>query len=128
MDECVPFRFSLPALPARAVSTGEFILEGGDSRRHVRALAEDVDLIAGWKERADEWSQSRTSIDHRSLEQLGFPALIVARSGLGTINHSLLTLMPSNKEASKPWAHAARALLPSPVLKRNSLSRFGPIN
>ena len=26
------------------------------------------------------------------VEQLGFPALIVGRSGLGTINHSLLTL------------------------------------
>lgn len=26
------------------------------------------------------------------VEQLGFPTIIVARSGLGTINHSLLTL------------------------------------
>ena len=44
LDECVPFRFSLPASPARAAAMEGRNLKVSDVEEHVRALAEDADL------------------------------------------------------------------------------------
>ena len=92
LDECVPFRFSLPASPARAAAMVGSTLHVADLKEHVLALAEDADLIVveGAGGLMVPIQGNLMMID--LVEQLGFPALIVARSGLGTINHSLLTL------------------------------------
>ncbi len=97
LDECVPFRFSLPASPARAAAASGSTLHLGDLREHVLALAEDADLtvVEGAGGLLVPIQGNLMMID--LVEQLGFPALIVARSGLGTINHSLLTLQALNQ-------------------------------
>ncbi len=92
LDECVPFRFSLPASPARAAAAVRSSLHVADLKEHVLALAEDADLIvvegAGGLLVPIQGSFMMLDL----IELLGFPTIIVARSGLGTINHSLLTL------------------------------------
>jgi dethiobiotin synthetase len=92
LDECVPFRFSLPASPARAAAAVRSSLHAADLKEHVLALAEDADLIvvegAGGLMVPIQGSFMMLDL----IELLGFPTIVVARSGLGTINHSLLTL------------------------------------
>jgi dethiobiotin synthetase len=92
LDECVPVRFSLPASPARAAAAAGSSLHIANLKEHVLALAEDADLtvVEGAGGLMVPVQGSLMMID--LVEQLGFPTIIVARSGLGTINHSLLTL------------------------------------
>ncbi|MGO9120086.1 MAG: dethiobiotin synthase [Desulfomonilaceae bacterium] len=92
LDECVPFRFSLPASPARAAAMVGSTLHVADLKEHVLALAEDADLtvVEGAGGLMVPIQGSFMMLD--LIELLGFPTIIVARSGLGTINHSLLTL------------------------------------
>jgi dethiobiotin synthetase len=92
LDECVPFRFALSASPARAAAMVGSTLHVADLKEHVLALAEDADLIvvegAGGLMVPIQGSFMMLDL----IELLNFPTIIVARSGLGTINHSLLTL------------------------------------
>ena len=92
LDECVPFRFSLPASPARAAAAVGSTLHVADLKEHVLALAEDADLtvVEGAGGLMVPIQGSFMMLD--LIELLNFPTIIVARSGLGTINHSLLTL------------------------------------
>ncbi len=91
LDECVPFRFSLPASPARAAATVGSTLNIADLKEHVLTLAENADLtvVEGAGGIMVPIHSGIMMLD--LVEQLGFPCLIVARSGLGTINHTLLT-------------------------------------
>jgi dethiobiotin synthetase len=92
LDECVPFRFALPASPARAAAAVGSRLHVADLKEHVLALAEDADLtvVEGAGGLMVPIQGDLMMID--LVDQLGFPTIVVARSGLGTINHSLLTL------------------------------------
>lgn len=92
LDECVPFRFPLPASPARAAAAVGSSVHIGDLKEHVLTLAEHADLtvVEGAGGLMVPVQGNLMMID--LVEQLGFPTIIVARSGLGTINHSLLTL------------------------------------
>ena len=92
LDECVPFRFSLPASPARAAAAMGSSLHVTDLKEHVLALAEDADLtvVEGAGGLMVPIQGNLMMID--LAKRLGFPTIIVARSGLGTINHSLLTV------------------------------------
>ncbi len=92
LDECVPFRFSLPASPARAAGAAGSSLHLADLEEHVRTLAENADLIivegAGGLMVPIQGNLMMIDL----LQRLGYPALIVARSKLGTVNHTLLSL------------------------------------
>ncbi len=92
LDECVPFRFSLPASPARAAAAVGSSLHIADLKEHVLTLAENADLtvVEGAGGLMVPVQGNLMMLD--LVEQLGFPTVIVGRTGLGTINHSLLTL------------------------------------
>ena len=72
-----------------AVGSG---LHVADLKEHVLALAEDADLImiegAGGLMVPIQGNLMMIDL----VEQLGFPTIIVGRTGLGTINHTLLTV------------------------------------
>jgi dethiobiotin synthase len=92
LDECVPFRFSLPASPARAAAMEGRNLKLADVEEHVRALAEDADLTI-----VEGAGGLMVPIQDRLMmidlaERLGYPILLVGRTRLGTINHTLLSV------------------------------------
>jgi dethiobiotin synthetase len=92
LDECVPFRFSLAASPARAAAAARSNLHISDLEEHVRAVAEDADLtvVEGAGGLMVPIQGDVMMID--LLERLGSPAVIVAKTKLGTVNHTLLSL------------------------------------
>jgi dethiobiotin synthetase len=92
LDESVPFRFSLPASPYRAAAMEGRQLKLFDVVEHVLALAEDADLtiVEGAGGLMVPIEEKLLMID--LIERLGFPVLLVARTTLGTINHTLLSL------------------------------------
>jgi len=102
LDECVPFRFSLPASPARAAAAVGSGLHVEDLKEHVLALAEDADLtvVEGAGGLMVPIQGNLMMID--LVEQIGFPTIIVGRTGLGTINHSLLTLNALEQRSLEP--------------------------
>jgi dethiobiotin synthetase len=92
LDHCTPFRFSLPASPARAAAMEGKRLFVGDVVEHVRAVVEDVDLTV-----VEGAGGLMVPIEERVMmidliERLGFPTLLVGRMKLGTINHTLLSV------------------------------------
>ncbi len=92
LDECVPFRFSLPASPARAAAMEGRNLKMSDVVEHVRALAEDADLTV-----VEGAGGLMVPIQDRLMmidlaERLGYPTLLVGRTRLGTMNHTLLSV------------------------------------
>jgi dethiobiotin synthetase len=92
LDECVPFRFSLPASPARAAAMEGRTLKISDVEEHVRALAEGADLTV-----VEGAGGLMVPIQDRLMmidlaERLGYPTLLVGRTRLGTLNHTLLSV------------------------------------
>jgi dethiobiotin synthetase len=92
LDECAPFRFSLPASPYRAAAMEGRRLKVGDPVEHVLTVAEDADLTV-----VEGAGGLFVPIEDRVMmidliERLGYPVILVARSALGTINHTLLSL------------------------------------
>jgi dethiobiotin synthetase len=114
LDECVPFRFSLPASPARAAAVVGSSLYVRDLKEHVLALAEDADLtvVEGAGGLMVPIQGDLMMID--LVEQLGFPTVIVGRTGLGTINHSLLTLKALNQRGLEIVGIALSCSSPEP--------------
>ncbi len=92
LDECVPFRFSLPASPARAAAMEGRNLKMSDVVEHVRSLAEDADLtvVEGAGGLMVPIQDRLMMID--LVERLGYPTLLVGRTRLGTLNHTLLSV------------------------------------
>jgi dethiobiotin synthetase len=92
LDECVPFRFSLPASPARAAAMEGRTLKISDVEEHVRALAEGADLTV-----VEGAGGLMVPIQDRFMmidlaQRLGYPTLLVGRTRLGTLNHTLLSV------------------------------------
>lgn len=92
LDECVPFRFSLPASPYRAAAMQGTRLKLFDVVEHILALAEDADLII-----VEGAGGLMVPLDEKAMmvdliKRLTFPALLVGRTSLGTVNHTLLSL------------------------------------
>jgi dethiobiotin synthetase len=92
LDECVPFRFSMPASPARAAAMEGRNLKVSDVEEHVRALAEDADLTV-----VEGAGGLMVPIQDRLMmidlaERLGYPILLVGRMRLGTLNHTVLSV------------------------------------
>jgi dethiobiotin synthetase len=82
-------------------------MEGGrlrmaDMVEHVRAVAENADLtiVEGAGGLMVPIQQGALMIDF--LAELAFPALLVARRSLGTINHTLLSLEALDKRGISP--------------------------
>ena len=117
LDECAPFRFSLPASPARAAAMEGRSLNLSDVEEHIRALAEDADLTI-----VEGAGGLMVPIQGRLMmidlaERLGYSTLLVGRTRLGTINHTLLSLN-ALKERGMPIAGV--------VLSHSESSQVGP--
>lgn len=91
LDECAPFRFSLAASPERAAAMEGCRLLISDLEGHVHAVAEDADLtlVEGAGGLMVPVEERLMMID--LIERLGYPVLLVGRTKLGTINHTLLS-------------------------------------
>lgn len=91
-DRICPQRFTAPLAPPVAARTAgiqvnEALLAGGLEWWHSQA---DFMLVEGAGGLLAPISEQRSNADLAGA--LGFPLLIVARTGLGTINHTLLTV------------------------------------
>lgn len=92
LDDVVPFRFSMPAAPYRAAALQDSRLKIIDLLEHVLAIQESHDLVIveGAGGLFVPIEEKGTFIDF--IEKLGFPVILVGRTRLGTINHTLLSL------------------------------------
>jgi len=92
LDECAPFRFSLPASPARAAATEGQYLNLHDIVEHVLALGDRADflVVEGAGGLMVPIRERLMMID--LIGRIGYPVLLVARRRLGTINHTLLSV------------------------------------
>ncbi|MFH0792989.1 MAG: dethiobiotin synthase [bacterium] len=80
-----------PAAAAREKNPGEILKFGEVVRRTKKLIAgSDVAIIEGIGGLLVPLDEKRTVAD--LAKALGFPLLIIARAGLGTLNHTLLTL------------------------------------
>jgi dethiobiotin synthetase len=88
------YRFPLPAAPFVAAAEAGAAIDLGLLVRTARAGAADHAASFTLVEGAGGWRVPITAdADMATLaQQLALPVLVVARAGLGTINHSLLTL------------------------------------
>jgi len=92
LDQCAPLRFSVPASPARAAAMEGRMLKLSDIEEHIRTTAEDADLTV-----VEAAGGLMVPIQERLMmidliQRLGYPTLLVARTRLGTLNHTLLSL------------------------------------
>jgi dethiobiotin synthetase len=92
IDECAPFRFSLPASPARAAAVEGSRIFVSDLVEHVLAIAESRDFVI-----VEGAGGLMVPIEDRLMmidfiQRLGYPVLLVARTRLGTVNHTLLSV------------------------------------
>lgn len=92
LEECAPQRMSLPASPYRAALVEGKRLSLSAMVNHIRDLAERADLtvVEGAGGLMVPIEQDRLMID--LARELGFPVILVARSALGTVNHTLLSI------------------------------------
>lgn len=92
LDDCVPFRFALPAAPYRAAVVAGSRLYPQEIREHIEEVASRADLTAveGAGGLFVPIHDTYCMID--LIADLGFPVLLVARSRLGTLNHTMLSL------------------------------------
>jgi dethiobiotin synthetase len=92
LDETTPFRFSFPASPYRASVMESVRLKMADIAEHVLSLSDRGDFIivegAGGVSVPIEEGRFMSDL----MARLGFPVLLVGRTALGTINHTLLSL------------------------------------
>ena len=102
LDECVPFRFSLPASPLRAATMEDRRLRMADLVEHVLTVAQAAELtvVEGAGGLLVPLEERVMMID--LIECLAFPIILVARRGLGTLNHTLLSLEALQKRGMKP--------------------------
>ncbi|MEW6349303.1 MAG: dethiobiotin synthase [Thermodesulfobacteriota bacterium] len=92
LDECTPLRFSMPAAPYRAAKAEGKSVTLAWIEEHVRQLTSRADLtvVEGAGGLMVPMGKDWLLID--LVERLRFPVVLVGRSGLGTINHTLLSL------------------------------------
>ncbi len=91
-DEIAPYRFGPPASPHLAAAlTGEQI-DPERLRQTARTAAEDADALVCEGVGGLLVPLSPTYLVRELAADLGYPLVVVASSGLGTINHTLLTV------------------------------------
>ena len=87
-----PYRFSRPAAPsiaARAEGQSISLAQIGSAYERIRTQA-DFTLVEGAGGLLVPFTNEETTVE--LIQALSLPILVVARTALGTINHSLLTL------------------------------------
>lgn len=92
-----PYRFALPAAPEVAARREGARVDLAHLARCYRALAKEADviLVEGAGGLLVPLTRRATTVD--LIARLDLPVLLVARMGLGTINHSLLTAEVAQK-------------------------------
>lgn len=92
LDECCPYRFSLPASPFRAAAMQGSRIHVPELEEHVRTVvaAADFTLVEGAGGLMVPFSEKTLTID--LIESLAYPVLLCARTTLGTVNHTLLSV------------------------------------
>lgn len=88
------YRFALPAAPLVAANAAQTTIDLGWVVKVARGVAAQSEVSLTLVEGAGGWRVPITaSADMSTLGgNLGLPVLVVARAGLGTINHTLLTI------------------------------------
>jgi dethiobiotin synthetase len=100
------YALALPAAPSVAAARENLTIKVDTVIEKIRAIATAKDLAivegaGGWRVPID------ANVDMGSFAaQLGWPVLIIARAGLGTINHSLLTVEAVEYEGCEVWGVA----------------------
>jgi dethiobiotin synthetase len=102
LDDCAPFRFSIPASPFRAAALEGRKLFLVDMEEHIRTLQSNWELVI-----VEAAGGLMVPIqDHLMnidlVERLGYPTVLVGRAGLGTINHTLLSLHALRNRGIEP--------------------------
>ncbi|MGC8660412.1 MAG: dethiobiotin synthase [Desulfomonilaceae bacterium] len=92
LDEVTPFRFSLPAAPYRAAVSQDSRLKTSDLVEHIRTIEEthEIVIVEGAGGLFVPIEEKRMFVD--LIKELGFPVVLVTRSKLGTINHTMLSV------------------------------------
>ncbi len=92
LEECTPFRFSMPAAPYRAAKAeGKPLTLAGIEEHILRMVSEaDLTVVEGAGGLMVPIDEGGLLID--LIERLRFPVVLVGRSSLGTLNHTLLSL------------------------------------
>ncbi|MGC9030959.1 MAG: dethiobiotin synthase [Desulfomonilaceae bacterium] len=92
LDECAPFRFAFPAAPFRAAAVVGSRLFPKEICDHIYEIEKHADftIVEGAGGLMVPIHEKRLMID--LMEDLGFPVLLVARSKLGTLNHTMLSV------------------------------------
>jgi dethiobiotin synthetase len=92
LDQCAAFRFKLPASPARAATVEGRRLYLAEIEEHIRAVVANADftVVEGAGGLMVPIQGKHMIID--LIRRLGYPALLVGRTRLGTVNHTLLSL------------------------------------
>jgi dethiobiotin synthetase len=92
LDECCPYRFSLPAAPFRAATMEGSRIHVPELEEHVRTVVANADLtvVEGAGGLMVPVSESTLMID--LIESLSYPVLVCAKTTLGTVNHTLLSV------------------------------------
>jgi dethiobiotin synthetase len=92
LEECAPFRFRLPASPYRAALAEGAFIDLGRVETHIRslALAADLVIVEGAGGLMVPVTESALMID--LMQTLAYPVILVARTSLGTVNHTLLSV------------------------------------
>jgi dethiobiotin synthetase len=91
-EEIAPYRFEPPASPHLAAALANEEIEAERLRQAAGAAAAAADAIVCEGVGGLLVPLSRTHLVRDLAVELGFPLVVVASPGLGTINHTLLTL------------------------------------
>ncbi len=102
LDECAPFRFSLPASAFRAAAMENRKLRLEDMAEHVMAVAERKKpvIVEGAGGLLVPIEEGLFMIDF--FVRLPFPVLLVGRTALGTVNHTLLSVEALRSRGKAP--------------------------
>jgi dethiobiotin synthase len=92
LDNVTPFRFSFPAAPYRSAAVQDSRLRVSDIVEHIKTVQDshDLTIVEGAGGLFVPIEEKRTFLD--LMAELNFPVVLVARTKLGTINHTLLSL------------------------------------
>lgn len=92
LDDVTPFRFSFPAAPYRSAAIQDSRLRVSDIVEHIKTIEDTNDfiIVEGAGGLFVPIEEKRTFLD--LMAELKFPVVLVARTKLGTINHTLLSL------------------------------------
>lgn len=92
LDECAPYRFAFPAAPFRAAAVVGAQIFPKEIRDHIHQIAEQADftIVEGAGGLMVPIHEHYLMID--LIGDIGFPVLLTARSKLGTLNHTMLSV------------------------------------